>query len=447
MLRCYFFTLLTLLGAVYAQEGESLDDSLFGGDEVVEAQEEESGDANDSLFGDSFFSDVEEDAGANPADDLLTSDRVTLGGDFRVAADINLGLNPAEDEDAFLSGLEELRTRLYLDARPDADFRAFVKTDLSYETEDGLSLDLREAFADIDISNQVFIRGGKQTVNWGVGLFFSPANLINLETIDPEDTDAELAGPVSVKAQVPVGTSNATGYLLLDDIDSGADIGVAARYEFLLEGFEVTVGGVLRNERPWAVMATATGSVEDVTVFGEVVLEGNVDKIFVTEDPNSPSGYSAAASDDVYVSATFGARYSYTTEDDLYTVSGAAQYYFNGLGYADPSVLTDNPAVVGGFIANGDLSFNDLRERSQHYLAANVTSPDIAGSDFTPSALWLGSLGDGSGFATAELSYTGIDNFTPSVGYRLNYGPDGAEYSPLGTRHSLRLGFVLEGAF
>lgn len=447
MLRQLAFTLVmaALLGSFAWAQDDSLDYTLFGSGETQEQSQGES--SGDDLFGDSIFTEVEEDPDANPADDLLTSDKVVIGGNFSVTFDLNLALNPEEEEDAFTSGLTDLSTRLFLDARPVPEFRAFVKGDIAYDTTDGVSFDLREAFADITIADTVYVRAGKQTVNWGVGLFFSPANLINLETIDPENPDAELAGPVAVKAQVPIDSSNATGYLLLDDIGSGNDIGVAARYEFLVEGYELTVGGIYRPDNPWSVVATATGAIADVTVFGEIVIEGNSNKVFIVEDPGTPLGYSTTTSDALYGSATFGARYSYTTEDELYTVLGSAQYLFNGLGYEDPSIFTDNPQVIAALLGQGDLEFSDLSKRGQHYLAANLSSPELAGSDFNPSALWVANLSDGSGFLSASVNYDGIDYVTPSLSYRFNYGAAGAEYSPQGNRHSLNLSLDISGAF
>ena len=451
------FTLILLVLAFlggFSLAQESLDESLFGeGESSEETTDDDLFGGGDDLFGDRIFTEVEDDLDANPAEDLLVNEGVSIGGNFGVFAELNLSLNPEEDIDSFTSGLTNLSTRVFLDARPNSDFRAFVKGDISYDTTDGVSFDLRETFADIDIANQVFIRAGKQTINWGVGQFFSPANLINLETLDPENTDAELAGPVAVKVQVPIGANNATGYLLMDDLSSGKDIGVAARYEFLFEGYEVTVGGIWRNEDPWAVMTTVSGNIQgidlidDVAVFGELVMEGNVGKTFIVKDSSTPLGYSTSTSDDLYISATVGARADYTTEDELYTLSGSVQYFFNGLGYEDPSVFTDNPQLVGALLGQAELSITDLTERGQHYLAANFRSPDIANSDFTPSALWLGNLSDGSGFLNASISYNGIDNLTPSLSYRYSYGAEGAEYSPRGDKHSLMLGFSLAAPF
>lgn len=433
----YAYVLIILLTTqVLAQENS--DDSLFGDDN-------QSQDATDDLFGDSIFSEVDENPNANPADDLLTSDKVILGGNFKVATQISL-----ESDDrkwALSTGLSDLSTTLFLDARPNRDFRAFIKGKLSYKTTDGLGLDLREAFADFAVDNRVFIRAGKQTVNWGVGYFFSPANLINLERVDPENPGLELSGPVALKAQLPLGKNNLTGYLMMKDMSKDNKLSFAARYEFLLRGFEISSGAIIEDNGHWAVMATATGSVSDVTLFAEAVLEANSPKVFVIKDGNSATGLSTSNSESLFFSATLGARYSYTTDDELYTIAGSAQYFFNGKGYADSSIFTDNPAAIAALIGSKALSISDLQTRGQHYLAVNLSSPNIGKTKLNPSALWLSSLSDGSGFVSANLSYSGMDYFTPSFSYRYSYGSEGAEYSPDGTKHSLSLGFTVSGSF
>ena len=388
-----------------------------------------------------------EDATTKPTDRLLSGDALTIGGAFDLAAE---ALLVPGTEESFSVGLTDLYTTLLLDARPNDDFRAFLKGDVSYGADTGVSLALSELFADFDVDNRVFVRAGKQTVNWGVGTFFSPANLINLDEIDPEDPTAELSGPVSVKAQLPIGTDNLTGYLILGDIDEGFATSGAARYEFLLEGYEVTTGAIAEENGHFAVMMTGTGSIADVTVFAEAVLEGNSDKVFVVKNPTSPSGLATSTSNSLFFSGTLGGRYSTSTEDDRYTLSVSAQYYFNGLGYADTQVLTDNPGAVGALLGSGDLTLSDLQGRGQHYTALNLSSPDFAKTDLTPSVFWLSNLSDSSGLVSANVRYSGIDFFTPSLEYRANYGAPGAEYSPNspnGFRQSISLAFSVTGAF
>ena len=111
-------------------------------------------------FGDDLFSDsglvteVDENEDATPFDDILKSETISIGGRFSVSSNINLDLD-AGDERVVSSGLANLSTRLFLDARPTSDFRAFLKFDGNYHTETGLSVNLREMFADITVFDTI----------------------------------------------------------------------------------------------------------------------------------------------------------------------------------------------------------------------------------------------------------------------------------------------------
>ncbi len=99
--------------------------------------------------------------------------------------------------------------------------------------------------------------------------------------------------------------------------------------------------------------------------------------------------------------------------DDLYNVTTTAQYFFNGKGYEDPGLFTESPEAVAGLAQAGALAPDDLAERGQHYLGANVTAPEVGDSDVTPTVLWLANLGDGSGLVNARLNYAPNDFLTP----------------------------------
>ncbi len=455
----------------FAQDDNSaLEDSLFGGSEDSKDSETEEGVDEDALFGGGSSDTSDEDALFGGSDDssseddlfgggglvsdivesdsvasdeLLTNEAVDIGG--RISSSIKLTYDPDEEnfEDAFTSGLDNLSARLFLDARPSTDLRGLIKGNIDYDTDDGISFDLREMFVDTDIDNQVFIRAGKQTINWGVGRFFSPANLINIETIDPENPDAELAGPVAAKIQYPIGNNNLTGYALVDDIENGNPIALASRYEFLVGGSEFTVGGVYQFDNPWSVMGTVSSKIGEVSVFGEAVLEGNVNKKFIVADDSVPLGVSVRGSDDLYFSSTLGGSYQYSNDDDNFSVFVFGQYYFNGLGYEDLTVAKDNQAAIGTLIAQGDLSIGDLFNRGQHYGALSISSPDILESDFTPSVFWIGNLNDASGRINLGLSYSGIENITPSFSYSYGYGERGTEYSLFGPDQSMSVSVSL----
>lgn len=141
----------------------------------------------DDLFGGDLFVEYEEDETAlRPEEALLVQDGWDVGGSY------NLSVNASR---TFIEGLEPIDTwrtslggNLYLDARPDPDFRVFGKMDLNYavsedKSEDPLNLSLQELFVDFNYDNQVFFRAGKQNVKWGVGYFFSPAEICSRGTV------------------------------------------------------------------------------------------------------------------------------------------------------------------------------------------------------------------------------------------------------------------------
>ncbi len=432
-MKVIFFMSILLFVFAWSQES-SLDEELFGGGDSTGDEE-------------SIVSEVEDDPESNLADELLASEKIAIGGTLTIDGEVSLDLD-SDSEDSLSSGFTDFKARLYLDARPNSDLRAFVKGDIVYDTSDGVSFDLREMFADVGISDTVFLRAGKQTINWGVGFFFSPANIINLENIDPEDPKEELAGPVAFKAQLPLGTSNLSGYLLLDEIEEDNPVAFASRYEFLLDSMEITVGGVYQYDNPWSVMVTGTRNFGDIGFFAEAVLEGNSNKVFLVEDSSKPSGIGTETRPDkLFLSGTIGGNYSYTTDDDMFSVALTAQYFYNGLGYSDSSLYTKNPAALTTLIEQGALSFSDLRERGQHYGAARVSFNNIVDTDLTPSLLWIGNLNDGSGIVDISLRYSGIDNLTPSISYKYNYGVEGSEYSNSGSGHSLTAGLAINAVF
>jgi hypothetical protein len=426
MIKTITVTLLFLLSAA-ALGQVTFGDDLFGGTGLV--------------------TEVDENEDATPFDDILKSETIAIGGRFSVSSAINLDLGSGNEE-AVSSGLVNLSTRLFLDARPTSDFRAFLKLDGNYSSETGLSVSLREMFADITVFDTVFLRAGKQAINWGVGLFFSPANLINIERIDPENAGEELAGPVSLKGQLPIGTSNLTSYLLMEDLEDGTNFSAAVRYEFLFRRSEITTGLVYQVNGPWAAMATITGAIKDVTVFAEAVAQGNTDRMFVVED--GAGGYLASTSDGLFASGTVGGRFSYNTEDDRFNVNAAAQYLFNGLGYDNSRLFSEDPSALSfllGQVALGNISPSDLLDRGHHNAALSVSSRDIGGTDVTPSFFWLSNLSDGSGLITAGLAYSGIEFVTVNLDYRIFYGPTGAEYSVTGPSNSLGLSVKISQSF
>ena len=217
MKKLILFTIISL--TIFTQGFSQSDDQLFGGSS--------SDFSDDSLFGDDSIIEVDTTPTDAKSSDLskgilFQTGSVKIGGAF------DLGLTTLtsfqKDKDAAKSFEETLllpkaSAQLTIDARPTENLRLYLKTGIHYPyvtesystlittptgatSETGLPPNLvvnggsnsfnianifyiKELFSDFNIGDYVGFRFGKQTVSWGVGYFYSPADVINLTNINP----------------------------------------------------------------------------------------------------------------------------------------------------------------------------------------------------------------------------------------------------------------------
>ena len=407
----------------------------------------------DELFGDDMFSDTDslvsqvQATEVDSAAELLTQERVKLGG--ALTLDVQATTEPETWEAGSAPEVDpaiDLEMDVYVDARPVETLRIYAKGSLAYPFAEASDYKIKEAFADIEPIQGTYVRAGLQTLNWGVGYFFSPANLLDKKAIDPEDPEARLPGRLAVRAQVPIGVDNYYAYALLDEAAEGGSVGMAGKLELVLGSVELGLGGVWQPDAPQAAMATLTRRLGDFDLFGETALRWKEDKLFVVSDEQQPSGIATETREDsFFVLATTGFTWSWKDELGRLALALRGQYYFNGLGYDDQSLVSDNLTAVGPLVASGVIAMEDLMERGRHYGAASLGLSDIGGSDAGASIFWLGNLVEGSGKLSLGSSYDGLENIKISLGYNLFYGPAGSEFTGAGQTSSIDLKLSLTG--
>lgn len=438
-----------------AQSDDAVDeDALFGGAGDADTEDDGSlfGAGEDELFGGELIEQAPEDEASATAgvEDLLTSEVAKVGGRFDFSVSISADPEAIESIDD-IDASYTLSPTVYVDSRPDADFRVFIKTGLAYTTASaegggsgGASLNVEELFSDVTLSDWLYLRAGKQKMAWGVGYFFSPADLVSLEAIDPDEPESDLEGPVAVRLHLPYKTTNAYAYAMLDDLPDGGSAGWAGKIEFVLGPAELTAGGYYEEGSVSGVMGTLSAGIWDFDVFAEAVAQYGSTFAMVSEE--GPALVTDLRSDTWFALATAGARYNWSDDYDNFDLTFLGQYYFNGEGYEDLSILQDDriPMLIGA----GELAPADLLGTGRHYAAANLRWNQSFGTDLSPSVFWIGNLSDGSGRVSLDLRYTLGDfvSFTP--GYTYTYGDEGEEYAPGGDGHQLSLGVSMgQGAF
>ncbi|MGM0432497.1 MAG: hypothetical protein ACQEQU_07280 [Spirochaetota bacterium] len=311
MIMLCFTALLMVSMPLLAEDVD--EDELFGGSSSEEEGLFETGGSDDDLFSgsDDLLTEYEPSEGEMDEDLLAGGQPVVIGGSFSFSATPGWGWK--FDQEDSVAGVEtSLQTKLFFDARPENSVRVFGKASASHPFSGSGDFSVMELFSDFTVGDY-FIRVGKQTMNWGVGRFFQPANLINDEKVDPSNLDRELGGTAAVRVNKPMGADNLYGYVVLpsDKTVDFADITYAAKYEKVVGNSELGFGATYSyNDNP-AAMTTISSSIGDVSLFAEGV---------ATYDTTG---------EDLDFSATAGASYLWEADTSDLSIMTLGQYGYN----------------------------------------------------------------------------------------------------------------------
>ena len=273
---------------------------------------------------------------------------------------------------------------------------------------------VKELFTDFNIGEHSYFRFGKHTVTWGVGYFFSPADVINIGKIDPENPVNQVEGAISLRSMFTFpGTQNCL-YLYL--IPTGMEEGFLARntafagkYDFLLGNTEIGIGGWYKYNRSPRLVSTLTSTIfRDVSVFGEVVFAYGTEEQWIASK--------SFENKDFVLQGTFGfSKYFKNPKINL-----ASQYLFNGFGENDPTSLVDEKFLTKqglyGYVG-------------KHFLALSLTKSELFTEKLSLSGFCLMSFSDFSGMANLSLNYNLDKNCNISLGPNLVFGKENSEFA------------------
>ena len=326
-------------------------------------------------------------------------------------------------------------------------------------TSTALNISVKELFADFNWDDRMFFRFGKSTIEWGVGYFWSPSDVLNLTAIDVEDPTAEREGPVSLKIHYPFDINNAYLYLITENVDEPLDTAIASKVEFVIGNTEFGVGAYYQRDLAPRAVATVSTSIGDFAVFGEGVASWGSDRVFVR-----PSKDQSAAEEDEeddlrlvldtyevtdrpFFSATVGTNYMHDFEDDAGSLMLVGQYFYNGEGYNSdvPGLLEAAYRLNQNAGENGlaldaadqpdnyedppDLGTGDITNFGRHYAGAMISWSSIFDTDLSFSTLAIANLSDLSGMVIPTFTYRIIDYVSIAAGMRMTFGEEGDEYT------------------
>ena len=372
--------------------------------------------------------------------------------DAALTGDLPEGWTREEDENGDTIIRDDNGDEVFTVAAVDEDSEADPQTG----NAPAVDLTVYELFSDFSYRDRIFFRFGKHTIQWGVGYFFSPADVLNLTAVDAEDPTAEREGPVSLKAQLPFGIHNAYLYVITNVGTKPLELALAPKIEFVTGVTELTLAAYYQQALAPRAIGMFSTSIGEVEVFGEAVMSLGSDRVLVRESLKPIEDIADAPEDleivlDTYLvdwlpifSGTAGFRWFRDLESSGGSIGLIGQYWFNGEGYADSTLLTpatvlfQNPGTNGLAISEPesqsddyepppDLAVTDITNWGRHYVALTGNWSEIFGSDLSFSILAITNLSDLSGIVTPSLSFPLLETFTMSLNGRLSFGESGDE--------------------
>ena len=384
---------------------------------------------------------------------------VSLSGTFIPSVSLSNSSSSAEKavKDLDVTGYADIRasefTRLYSSVSYAYNLS---QSESIYNSNQGFALN--ELFLDTSINRKLFFRLGKQKVSWGVGYWYTPADVLSLAAVDPDDPTAQREGPFAFKADMPFGKlDHATLYVVPPTTNSDgtfSGVSAAGRTDIVVGGFELNFAGFVRSDmevKP-RLMFMFTGAIGNVDVYGENVLAYGSDRNYVRKDASG--NYETYTLDNVPVfQSTLGAKYSYANSNGL-GINLQVQGYYNGMGYSDASVLFSDAAkkaaykerygdtLTPGSTVTSSMDLVDLASPGMFYLATSASISDrfgegtnVVNTDLSCYALF--NFSDGSKRIKPDFSLTigsGGSKLDLDLSALTALGDYGSEYAPKGNR-------------
>ncbi len=344
----------------------------------------------------------------------------------------------------------------YLDARPNDRVRAYVLVRTEFDptynpaqpAQYGVTLAalpnpdvlIDQMWIKFDIAREVFVTAGRQHVKWGAAHFWFPNDLLNPVRLQPLAVFDQRTGVTMVKANLPLSDQhlNLYGMGLFEGLQQANQLGAlggAARVEYVLGTVEAGIDTVATLGQHNRYGADVSFGIWDFDLYAEGALTDGRDQPLYAEvlAPVFNPGPGQVFFPGVYRSYTpagyqpqiaAGLNYAFRYGNNRTVVLGG-EYFYNGLGYSDPSIY---PYL---FLNNAATFFY----LGQHYAGLYVLA-DKPGSWYNTTVNFstIGNLSDHTFISRVDLFQTVLTHLRVEAYVDVHYGGDGEFHYSLDTQ-------------
>jgi len=302
---------------------------------------------------------------------------------------------------------------------------------------------LQEFFIDLNVQRYVYMRLGKQVLQWGRGYLWNPTDLVNTEKKNFFDLNASRSGAYGAKLHIPFGSK--VNWFTFGDLSGATNfdrVAGASKFEALLNNTEVSVSGWWKKNKHSVFGADLSTRIPgaDINFTAEASLSyGNNKqkvkrKVYATNIAGTDyilTNYVPYKENKDWtpaVCAGLGRSFTVGGKEDRLAVH--AELFYNGAGYTNNifrQVASDytNSAVTAQLLSGYYIPLY----HSRYYAALFFSFSDFIVSDLTMSMNFVGNIDDQTVTTVLGLGYSPVYNLLIGLNISGYYGRGNGEFT------------------
>ncbi|HRY29066.1 MAG TPA: hypothetical protein P5079_03410 [Elusimicrobiota bacterium] len=338
----------------------------------------------------------------------------------------------------------------FIDARLKNDMKAFANLETVHDPEKSSNtFEVRELFFDFNVDRRVYLRTGKQVLQWGRCGLWNPTDLVNIERKRFIRKIGYREGAYGLKLHAPFGArQNIYGFLDTGEAPTLEDLGGALKYEFLVGNTEMAFSGWAKKtyDPVWGYdFSTRLGEV-DVVGEASVSRSSNKRQIFINQGmldvrskedewtPRASINFSRG-----FRMGNFNDRLRLSTEF-FYDHSGYKKGFLTdstAYPFAAPlvtrdaagNIVTRTVGTKASFLLDNDLY--EMNQLSRHYGALFLTFGRFLLSDMALNVNYVRNFDDSTGVLSSGVTYRNLSDLTLGLLVNTFTGPAGEYTYPM----------------
>ncbi len=329
-----------------------------------------------------------------------------------------------------------------LDVRLPENYKSFGNMELLYSSNNNsTTYSLKELFVDLHFNHKVYIRAGKQVIQWGRCNTWNPTDLVNVERKAFLPTIGSREGTTGIRAHIPFGvTWNLYGFIDMNDIKSIDSIAGSAKVEFLAGNTEMSLSYWDRRQKDPVFGFDISQKLLGWQFAGEVSLTKGTNYNAISFENGQPAF--GDLKNDLITRAALNASRFFDFADVSDRIFTSVELYYNQGGddgniFKEPALLMLRDAMLSAPDTSMEKqaaqyiygTYYEPNSYSRFYGALATSISKFIFSDLTLSAGGIINIDQKCATIYSSLAYRNLHNFFAGLDLIGYVGPKDTEYT------------------